>query len=65
MSCSILYYNMSSTNDDVTQSASEQLTSLKLFNNKAGYGFITINENYKSTRFAYFKVYKFCFLWLV
>ncbi len=56
---------MSSTNDVVTQNASEQLTSLKLFNNKTGYGFITINENYKSTRFAYFKVYKFCFMWRV
>ena len=56
---------MSSTNDAVTQSASEQLTSLKLFNNKAGYGFITINENYKSTRFAYFKACKFWFYWFV
>jgi hypothetical protein len=56
---------MSSTNDVVTQSASEQLTGLKLFNNKAGYGFITINENYKSTRFAYFNVYRFCFMWRV
>ena len=56
---------MSSTNDVVTQSASEQLTSLKLFNNKTAYGFITINENYKSIRFAYFKVYKFCFMWCI
>lgn len=40
---------MSSTNDVVTHSASEQLTGrVKWFNNKAGYGFITVTDGPRS-----------------
>jgi cold shock CspA family protein len=47
----ILYciINMSSTKDVVTLSASEQLTGrVKWFNNKAGYGFITVTDGPRS-----------------
>ena len=41
--------NMSSTKDVVTPSASEQLTGrVKWFNNKAGYGFITVTDGPRS-----------------
>lgn len=40
---------MSSTKDSVTPSASEQLTGrVKWFNNKAGYGFITVTDGPRS-----------------
>ncbi len=40
---------MSSTNDVVTHSACEQLTGrVKWFNNKAGYGFITVTDGLRS-----------------
>jgi CspA family cold shock protein len=40
---------MSSTNDVVTHTASEQLTGrVKWFNNKAGYGFITVTDGPRS-----------------
>ena len=40
---------MSSNKDVVTHSASEQLTGrVKWFNNKAGYGFITVTDGSRS-----------------